>query len=386
MRGMQRRLGKKWLVTAAMATAALFGGACGSDGGDGDDDGVDVDAADPGGPPNLAGAVAGQWTWIDVPGTKCANDSATGMGVNLGTSADLVIFMEGGGACFNAFTCANVAHPNGFDSGDLAGAIQQLGGQGVLDRADPGNPLRDATFVFFPYCTGDIFAGSNEDGFGGRAQVGYRNVGLYTDMLVAASDPVRRIVVSGWSAGGFGALYNYDRIQKAFEAARPGRPTFLIDDSGPPLPDEWLTPCLQTQLRTLWNLDETLPADCAACRGADGGGLVNALPYLADMHPDDRLALVTSTTDGVIRVFYGFGYPTCSSTNPMPEAQFTAAVTSLRTDVIGARTNFKMFTIAGGGHVWTLNPLSQTMSGGTSMSAWLTAMLDGSASWDHVSP
>jgi hypothetical protein len=373
---MLRRLGAICVVVALAACG-------GSD--DGDDDGANPDAADPGGPPTLPGS-AGQWTWMDVAGTRCADGSPTGMGVNLGTSADLVIFMEGGGACFNAFTCASVAHQNGFDSADLAGAVQQLGGQGIIDRTDPTNPLREATFVFFPYCTGDIFAGANESGFGGRTQVGYTNVGLYSDVLVAASDPVRRIVISGVSAGGFGALYNYDRIQKSFAAARAGRPTFLIDDSGPPLPDEWLTPCLQTTLRTVWNLNETLPADCAACRGADGGGLVNALPYLADMHPDDRLALITSTTDGVIRSFYGFGYPTCNSTNPMPEAAYTAAVTSLRTDVIGTRANFKMFTITGGGHVWMLNPLSETMTGGTSLGSWLTAMLDGSASWDHASP
>jgi hypothetical protein len=360
-------------------------GACGGDdGGGGDDDGVDIDAADPGGPPTLPGT-AGQWTWIDVPGAECANDSATGMGVNLGTNGDVVIFMEGGGACFNAFTCASVAHQNGFDADDLQAAVNQTGGQGILDRADPNNPLREATFIFFPYCTGDIFAGSNEDGFGGRNQVGYRNVGLYTDMIVAASDRVRRIVVSGVSAGGFGALYNYDRIQRAFEAARPGRPTFLVDDSGPPLPDMWLTPCLQTQLRMYWNLDATLPADCAECRGPQGGGLVNALPYLADHHTGDRLGLITSNTDGVIRTFYGFGYPTCSSTSPLPEAQYTAALISIRDEVLAGKNNFKMFTIASGGHVWTLSPLGETMTGGVTLGAWLTAMLDGS-SWDHASP
>lgn len=353
--------------------------ACG--GGGDDDDGAGVDAPDnPGGPPTLPGT-PGQWSWIDVPGAQCMNDSATGMGVNLGTSADVVILMEGGGACFNAFTCASVAHPNGFDADDLANAVNQLGGGGILDRNDPGNPLKDATFIFFPYCTGDIFAGSNPDGFGGRNQVGYDNVGLYTDMIVAASASVRRVVVGGFSAGGFGALYNYDRIARAFG----DRQIFLLDDSGPPLPDTWLTPCLQTQLRTLWNLNATLPADCTACNGADGGGLANAVSYLADRHPDQRLALVTSTTDGVIRTFYGFGYPTCNSTQPMPEAAYTAGIDSLRSDVIGSRTNFRMFTINGGGHVWLLNPLSETTTGGVTMSAWLTAMLDGS-SWDHASP
>jgi len=358
---------------------ALVG--CGSDSsGDGDDD-VGIDAAPGGGPPTLTGT-PGQWTWLDVPGTRCANNTATGMGVNLGTSSDLVIFMEGGGACFNAFTCASVAHPNGFGASDLDSGIGGLGNQGLFDRTDAANPLKDATFIFLPYCTGDIFAGANESGFGGRTQVGYTNVGLYTDMLVAASAPVRRVVVTGSSAGGFGALYNYDRIQKAFG----NRPTFLIDDSGPPLPDQWLTPCLQSQMRQYWNLAATLPTDCAACTNAEGGGLANAIPYLADNHPSDRLGIITSTTDGVIRSFFGFGYPTCSSTNPLPADQYTAGLTALRTTVIGDRPNFKMFTISSGGHVWLFNPFSETMSGGKTLGSWITELLNGSASWDHVNP
>lgn len=364
-----------------VVTLALAG--CGSDSsGDGGDDDVAIDAAGGGGgPPTLAGS-PGQWSWIDVPGTKCADGSATGMGVNLGTSGDLVIFMEGGGACFNAFTCASVAHPNGFGAGDLDSGVGNLGNQGLFDRTDAANPLKDATFVFLPYCTGDIFAGANESGYGGRTQVGYTNVGLYTDMIVAASAPVSRVVVSGASAGGFGALYNYDRIERAFG----NRPVFLLDDSGPPLPDQWLTPCLQSQMREYWNLNATLPADCAACTAANGGGLANAVAYLADQHTDQRMGLIAANTDGVIRSFFGFGYPDCNSSAPMPPAAYTAGINALRTDIIGARSNFKVFTIASGGHVWMFNPFSQTMSGGKTLGAWVTEMLDGSASWDHVNP
>ncbi|MBE7452821.1 MAG: hypothetical protein HS111_29260 [Kofleriaceae bacterium] len=212
--------------------------------------------------------------------------------------------MQGGGACFNDFTCSSVANPNGFTGADLASAVAQGGTEGLFDRGDAANPLRDATFVFFPYCSGDVFAGSAESGYGGRVQVGYQNVGAYLDVIVPASTPVRRVIVSGSSAGGFGALYNYDRVATRY----PGLPVFLIDDSGPPMADTWLTPCLQTQMRTHWNLNATLPTDCSACVGQDGGGLVNAMPFLADKHSQQRMALLSSVSDGVIRSFYGFGY------------------------------------------------------------------------------
>ncbi len=371
-----RGFGTPWLVMGLVAAVA----GCGSDGSGGDDDGVD--AGDPtGGPPTLPGT-AGQWSWIDVPGSRCMNGSTTGFGVNLGTSSDLVIFMEGGGACFNAFTCSSVAHPNGFTGTDLANATRGQGTEGLFNRADLANPLRDATFVFFPYCSGDVFGGSSEAGFGGRTQVGYQNVGAWMDVIVPQSEPVRRVVVSGSSAGGFGALYNFDRIEKLFG----DRPVFLIDDSGPPMADQWLTPCLQTQMRMYWNLNATLPADCAACRGSDGGGLVNALPYLADQHPDHRMALISSVSDGVIRSFYGFGYPTCSSVAPMPADAFAAGLTNLRTGVLTGKPNFKVMSMAGGAHVWLFNDFTTTMSGGQTLGGWLTAMLDGTAGWDHAGP
>ena len=366
------------LISCGLALALC---ACGSDDGSGDGGG-DTDAGGvPAGPPTLPGT-AGQWSWIDVPGTQCMNGSATGMGVNLGTSGDLVIFLEGGGACFNDFTCSSVAHPNGFNAADLNTVTRGLGGGGLFSRTEADNPLKDATYVFFPYCTGDIFAGSNENGFGGRKQVGYDNIGKYLETIVPASAPVQRVILSGASAGGFGALYNYSRVKEAFGQ----RPVFLIDDSGPPLPDMWLTPCLQTRLRQTWNLAETLPPTCSACTGADGGGLANALPFLAEKYPDERLALITSTRDGVIRTFFGFGYPSCNSSSPMPENAYAEAIRSVRTDLLAGTSNFKLFTIESGGHVWMLEALGTTMTGGKTLGAWLTAMLEGDAGWDHASP
>ena len=51
----------------------------------------------------------------------------------------------------------------------------------ALDRARATNPFRDASYVFVPYCTGDLHAGSNVatyDVLGPRtfAHVGRRNV------------------------------------------------------------------------------------------------------------------------------------------------------------------------------------------------------------------
>ena len=37
-------------------------------------------------------------TWVDFPGSACGNGVATGVGVNLHQSTDVLIYLQGGGA------------------------------------------------------------------------------------------------------------------------------------------------------------------------------------------------------------------------------------------------------------------------------------------------
>ena len=368
-------------IAAFGALALLSLGACGGDGGGGDDDTADARTDLPDSSLNVP---AGEWTWLDVPGTQCMNDSATGMGVNLSTKSDKVmIYLEGGGACFNAFTCSGVAHPDGFGSAEFGQFKSQYGTAGVFNRDDEDNPFKDWSHVFIPYCTGDIFAGSNPDGVGGRNQVGYDNMGFYTTELVQAFGGSSDVVLTGSSAGGFGASYNYDRVQQAFGETR----VTLLDDSAPAFSDTYMTPCLQQQLRTSWGLDETLPPDCEECTGGDGGGLGNFGHFLPQKYPDRNFGLITSTRDGVIRLFIGWGYPNCNNPQvPMLESVYEQAVTDLRGEM-AQYDNFNVFTIDSGLHVWLLeNPVQSTAVNGTTLTDWIRDMLNDDAGWGDVGP
>ena len=385
----------RFIIPSCAALALVFtSGACGSDGAQGDDDDDDDDntvdgGGEPDGPPTDwepdIDAERNTWTWLPVAGTQCMDGSPTGIGVNLAeASRDVLIVMEGGGACFNTFTCNGVAHQNGFDDGDLASMVSDQGSKGVFARDDQDNPFRNYHLIFVPYCTGDIFAGANPDGFGGRTQVGYTNVTAILDVLVPAFAGARRVVLSGVSAGGFGAMYNYHRTQVAFGDI----PVTLLDDSGPPLSDTYTTPCMQQTLRTLWNLEATLPADCTECTQVDGGGLGNMAAFAADAHPDRRLGLVTSTRDGVIRLFLGQGYPSCPATGfPMPEADFAAGVAEFRDVTLADHENFRVFSIDSGLHTWLFeNPVGSTSSGGVKLTDWIRALLAGNGEWTSVAP
>lgn len=92
-----------------------------------------------------------------------------------------------------------------------------------------------------------------------------------------------------------------------------------------------LAPCLQAQWRDLWGYDNTLPADCADCFQEDGGGIIHYARYLGKKHADQRLALISSTGDSVIRFFFGFGEDQCQALlSSIPQDAFEAALVGAR--------------------------------------------------------
>ena len=134
-------------------------------------------AFQPGSP--ITGLTDQTWVRVDFPEAHCRSGSATGISVNANSaSKKLVIFLEGGGACFNTLTCA--ANPSSATFGTPSG--------GILNRADMANPVRDWNFIDIPYCTGDVFAGNNPNGsvpgVGAQQFVGYTNMGAFLQRIV----------------------------------------------------------------------------------------------------------------------------------------------------------------------------------------------------------
>ncbi|MEO1174995.1 MAG: pectin acetylesterase-family hydrolase, partial [Myxococcota bacterium] len=89
-----------------------------------------------------------------VGGAKCRDGSDTGFLLRLGEDAsEWLIYLEGGGACFNSVTC--LANPNSFGAEDVAATVPGLE-FGVFDRRDTVSPVAGWNAVYVPYCTGDV--------------------------------------------------------------------------------------------------------------------------------------------------------------------------------------------------------------------------------------
>jgi hypothetical protein len=293
--------------------------------------GAPLAEASPLDPPPPAG-----WAWYEIPGASCRDGSPAGFYVRLGDAKALAIFLEGGGACSNAHFC-NYNPPNvrsalaGDGATVLGGLIGTLPGRqqpgvyadashvgapaGIHDFGNPDNPFKDWSHVYIPYCTGDMHFGSQPYGRvpdldGEQRFVGYLNMRLFIARIVPTfKSSVERVILTGSSAGGFGALLNYSMVQDAFRET----PVDVIDDSGMPFRDEFLPVCLQKRWRELWGFDSSFPSDCTECRQEDGGNLIGVLDFLWRKHPNARLALLSGTEDEMIRMLYSAGLSDCSN-------------------------------------------------------------------------
>lgn len=282
----------------------------------------------------LSPAAPDGWTWYQIDGAKCRDGSATGFFVHTGTANKLLIFLEGGGACSNDHFCA--FNPASADS-SLAGTGQTVIGTtlgvvadrqqpgiyvadnhmgapaGIHDLSNPDNPFKDWSQVYVPYCTGDVFFGTNEQGMvpnlaTPQAFVGYKNMQLFIGRLVPTfKDSVDHVVLAGSSAGSFGAALNFSMVQDAFGEVLVD----LIMDSGVPFDDPYMFTCLQKRWRDSWGLDGALPPDCTDCFNSDGGGLLNLADFVFKKHPNSHMAVMSGTQDEVMRLFFSPGLQDC---------------------------------------------------------------------------
>jgi hypothetical protein len=329
----------------------------------------------------LPDAPPGEWTWVGFPDAHCRDGSETGIGVRYGTGDGLVIYFQGGGACFNALTCAN--NPDHHDEGNFPGPDG-----GIFDGDAATNPVGDWSFIFVPYCTGDVHSGTRPDtsvpgGPMNQRFVGYLNVEAYLERVVPTFSGVSHVLVTGESAGGFGAAFNYDRIADAF----PGTKVTLLDDSGPPLGDEVLAPCLQSLWRELWGYGDVLPADCAECFHPDGGGIIEFARYIGQKHAAQRLALISSTGDEVIRLFFGFGEDECTALlKSTPQDAFESALVAARDGAFSEpQGTWGSFLVDNTGqHTFLSGSFYTAEVAGVKLADWVRDLLNGDAR--HLGP
>ncbi len=271
---------------------------------------------------------AGDWTWVPFPDTTCTDatggppsgayqfsTSSTGLAISWGDAGntDVVVFLQGGGACWDFFSCGGAASldvpktaaTGPFGPTEFDADIYQAYPLSWIRRENLPHSLAGATIVFVPYCTGDVHAGDavTTYAFPGRPpsitwhHAGHANVLAFLKRLGATFPAPRKLVVAGSSAGGFGALANYP----AFRWYWPDAVSYLVDDSGPPLAGAAIPASTRAAWYASWDMGASLDAFCPSCQADFSQGL----RALAARYPQDRIALLSHLQDLTIREFFG---------------------------------------------------------------------------------
>ena len=241
-------------------------------------------------------AAYNSWIEIQPQGVVCGNDTQYKFWVNYSNTSDnLVVVFEPGGACWDYPGCTGAAGELGVanldglpdDHYSLAPFISPF-----LNRSDDTSPSQLWNMVYVPYCTGDVHTGNvvatYSDDAGHSVDFhhdGHAAVAGVTTWIDSNFTHVPKMLVTGCSAGGVGALVNYHFLRNGVHAAEKG---YLFDDSGPVFPDPSNSTPMHQKIRQAWNLDSLTP-DFPASFTLDDMGTINTT--LADEFPHDRLAI-----------------------------------------------------------------------------------------------
>lgn len=253
----------------------------------------------------------------------CGNGSAYKFFVNPSlTSKNVLIYYEGGGACWDYPSCSGqggirgAANPNGIPDDYMEGFSIPAIMSPFIFRAHPWERVdtQNWTLIFVPYCTGDIFIGDNAMTYTDEVtgtelpwrHNGFQNTQGILDWMTNGPmkkhfDSIPKLMVTGCSAGGAGSILNYHFIRKALGSRV--KESILLNDSGPIYSTaedspQWSLP-LHDKIKTAWNVNSVidkigsdLPGDFTP---EDFGSLSTAL---SREYPNDKLAHTQFTRDG----------------------------------------------------------------------------------------
>lgn len=327
------------------------------------------------------------WTWVPIEGSMCGDGSPAGIGIEVGPGAspDVLVFLDAGGACWDYITCwyLHAAAWGPFGAAELQARVAAREGS-VLDRSVLGNPFADYTFVFVPYCTGDVHSGATSMTYAPASQPwrhnGRVNVSNAFEYLASELRAPAKVVVSGSSAGGFGSFHAFTKAKAAWPTAK----SYLVDDSGPPLAS--IPSATVAAWYASWDLGTVVADVCGEPCATDPPTLAPVIPALAAAYPRDRFALLSSTQDEVIRTF--FTNPT--TFQPMAPAVFEASLRELAAAIEDDSPETPpgethAFLVSGTTHPM-LDRFGSFSSEGVTLLEWLRRQVEDDPAWAAAIP
>ncbi|MCP4842723.1 MAG: vtpJ-therm [Halieaceae bacterium] len=302
-------------------------------------------------------------------GPLCLDGSEYRMATYDQGSDELVIFLQGGGACWSTLCSATQSAETG---------IPQVG---ILDPDREDNPVKSWNQVYLPYCDGGLHASDADNDYDGDGspetrQRGLHNLSASLDVAVNAFPSPSRILLTGASAGAYGTTFALPLVRQLY----PDVPIDVVNDSGVGIgiPDD------QSYLMLLmsdWNQGAFIPEECSGlpCLGEDGH-LSDYQSWQLDVDPLTRRSYLTSKQDATIALgFLQIGGP----------AHEAALIPELADMEARQPDRVRSWVVDGSAHTYVQRDPETTsgvgINGGVSVFDFIRAQLDDSPDWVSVS-
>lgn len=300
-----------------------------------------------------------------------------------GKTNNLVIYFQGGGACWDTMNCLYV-HTYYEEVPSLA-MFANTEGKGIFDTMNPANPFKDWYFVYIPYCTGDIHWGANDVAYLDYADQipifdswtirhrGFVNFQLVMKWVEENFQLPFKIFVTGSSAGGYGAVMGFPYVKEAY----PYSQVYALGDAANGVVGE------QFQSASIYNWNIQIPTWIPGFEGGYTPDMEMSDVYLniAHYYSDSKLGQFSTAWDNNQAFFYNVMLNINSPSvwnNIFPIwCNWHNQMLSLAYETADDALNYRYYIAAGDYHTILMSPNFYTEdSAGVSFAKWVKMMVN----------
>ncbi len=314
--------------------------------------------------------------WQEVlPGGEslCSDGSAYKFLTREGDPKKLLVYLQGGGACWFRGNCDPAMRPTYNIN------LEQLRGYqtGVFNLDNPSNPFKDHTVVFAPYCSGDVHIGSSDTEYPGLEpdqppltiyHRGRANMQTVLDWTYANVTEPETIFVTGSSAGAIPSPFYASLIADHYTDATV---TQLGDGAGGYRPMN-----SDARPHEAWGTFRFITKE-AGFDGLDSDTMNYESLYIAaaQRHPNIQFAEYDAAQDSVQKSFLAL--------SGQQDIDLLDALTANQADIRAQADNFHSFITGGETHTVLGRPEFYTFAAdGTSIRDWVAALAKNEAVQD----
>jgi len=327
--------------------------------------------------------------FFDVKGAQCADGTDTGFAITYRKDAkDLLIYLDGGGACWSKTTCSTGAAKKLTAYGKYKGpydSVDNVLNQGMGEAINPNAPfVKGYNLVRVPYCTGDVFIGDKEQDYGIPGMpyvirhVGYKNLELILAEVKSRVPTADRVVFYGTSAGGIGVSWNVHQVAAQY----PKSELYVVNDGGVLFKSPYVDGKKLESVYTTWGAELNHPVF-----GKPGHKYSSTNPLTSQVveynrteFPKARYAYLSTYNDLVMMGFAGLLKASKLTT------VVRSAIINLADNEFAGSSDYNVFYMNGTEHVLYKKDPDSIKSDGVILTNWMNQMLSGDTAWKSIRP